>query len=283
MIACTNLPPLGDSLSEYSASQKKAALQAEEDKRLASALSLWQSQLPLSADDTEVREAIARLQKKILAQGNHAIRKGKAAYAAGNDRTGDTWMLKVLALQPSNKEALAALRSSTSQQAQAQQSAKLLDKTSIKPYHANVKAEINVAQLQESFDAGNFEEVISQGLNTETKLTGADTLILRSSYLAIAERAAYQGNRLLELENLQRASSLLLTTDDSVSDRIAALRVELSEDWYRKGSGMIQSDLSSAIFALEKSIDYNPENTVAKLKLKQAKTLQRNLVKIKDR
>jgi hypothetical protein len=38
--------------------------------------------------------------------------------------------------------------------------------------------------------------------------------------------------------------------------------------------------LPGAIAALEKSLGYNPENRLARLKLKQARVLQRNLLKI---
>lgn len=282
LIGCTNLPSLDQSLSEYRASQEKAAKEAEQDKRFAQALSLWRSQLPLNAADPEVQASIERLQKKIQRQSRHALRKGEEAYSTGNSSAGDTWMLKVLALKPGHQQALAHLRKSTSKQAQAEQAAKLSDKTTIVPPHPSVKPQSGIPLMREQFELGNFEKVISLGINNQSSLANEDVLLVHSSYVALADRAAIQGNRLLELDHLQKAILTSSQYADQVQQRITGLKIELSEDWYRRGSSMIHGDLGGAIVALEKSIDYNPKNTRAKLKLKQAKTLRRNLDKIKS-
>ena len=86
-----------------------------------------------------------------------------------------------------------------------------------------------------------------------------------------------------ELEHVFAAISTHLTKDDPLIERAARLRVTLSDKWYRVGIGRMKQNLQGAIVALEKSLDYNPQNTSAKRKLLQAKTLEDNLQKIQQR
>jgi hypothetical protein len=96
----------------------------------------------------------------------------------------------------------------------------------------------------------------------------------------MADQAARQGQRDAELEHLMSAITVFPAVPDPLLDRSVVLRKELSKEWYQRGNGLMKGDLPGAIAALEKSLGYNPENRLARLKLKQARVLQRNLLKI---
>ena len=288
--ACTVLPSREVALVEYRNAQKAAARQAEQEGRLLEALNLWRSLLPLDAGgdedvgNTEIHDAIMSLEKQIQARTSRSLRNGKLAYSRGDDSSGDTWMLKVLALHPEQKEALAALRLSASKRAEAQQAAKGEEE-----YRAVIARQRQREpaksiwpdyQVRSLYEAGKFEAVLKLGSRAAGELGEEFPLLLRSSHIALADQAKGNKEYDLELHHLQAAMTAHSVHDDPLIGRCDRLRIMLSKKWYRMGNGLMKDDLRGAIAALEKSVGYYPGNSAAKIKLKQAKTMQRNLEKI---
>ena len=106
-------------------------------------------------------------------------------------------------------------------------------------------------------------------------------MLLREAHVQLAD-AASADDRALELDHIHAALAAQPLAEDPLLARVVALRGALSDEWLKTGSGLLQSDLKAAISALEKSLYYNPGNRNASLRLKQARTLQRNLSRIKS-
>jgi tetratricopeptide (TPR) repeat protein len=274
------MPAREQSMEAFVSQQKAAARHARENRRLAESLSLWRSVLPLDVDDVEVNTAIADLEKQIDSQSRELLGRAEVAYARGSRREGDTLMLKVLALQPGQERALAELRKSTSARTQAQQVAKNKEENQVQLARQKKSPGSVEYQLHSLYAAGDYTALLATSAGLKGEPDAEIARLLRSTHVAMADQAARQGQRDAELEHLMSAITVFPAVPDPLLDRSVVLRKELSKEWYQRGNGLMKGDLPGAIAALEKSLGYNPENRLARLKLKQARVLQRNLLKI---
>lgn len=281
--ACTQLPSREAATASYLESQKGAARQLQADGRLAESLALWQSLAPLRKNDPESEQAIGALQAEINTQVQANLRKAKQAYVSGRTRDGDTYMLRVLALDPGNAQALSRLAGSKSARAQARQKSKTDEEYRISAQRVqSAPGGIN-QRLVDLHAKRDYPRMIAlaHSIDPATNPQGAE--LLRSAHIALADRAEKLGNLDSTLAHLQSAMALQPLPNDPLTQRSAELRKQLSRNWYQQGSRLMQTDLAGAIVALEKSLQYNPYNDDAKRKLLQAQTLQRNLERIESR
>jgi len=283
LTACANQPPQQQSVAAYVSQQKTAARKAEQEGRLAEAVSLWQSLLPLELDDADIHLALSSLEQRIAKRVKRGLRNAEAAYAKGNDSAGDLWLLKVLALKPGQPQALSTLQQSTSSRAQAQQAAKSDEESERLMARRRAAPDSAYTQMRRLYDQGDYQAVLSLASQHSQTADVEIGRLLALTHIALADKAQKQAKQTTELEHVQAAIKILPTEDETLLNRRAALRKSLSEVWYRKGIGMMQEDLPVAISALEKSVDYNPDNRAAKLQLNKARILKRNLEKIKNR
>lgn len=259
-------PPHGEAAAAFSARQQAAAVEARQEGDLARALALWRTLEPLLPNDADVASAIAELRSEIAREATRAREQGATAYRRGAYREGDSWMRRALALDPEDPRAQEALRQSFTRGAEARQASK----------------------IQQETLAGDAEPTADPVAPRETPATPTapndadtgDSAAAVQAYLEAAAQARARTDRPLELDQLLAATELGATTT-AVRDRIARLRKELGEHWYREGAARFQDDLAGAIEALEKALAYDPDNRAARLKLEQARTLQRNLERIK--
>ncbi|MAT92918.1 MAG: hypothetical protein CME59_10000 [Halioglobus sp.] len=284
LCACATLPGREAATLAFVEAQKTQARELRQQDRLADSLALWRTLLPLGAPDEETRRAIAELEKEIAAQTASNLRRARRAYAGGNTRQGDTWLLKVLALSPGHPEALERLGHTASERASAQQRNKSEQENRAAKQRAAPRAAYappdDSGRMRTLYEQGDFEGVIALGRQAAPAAGTRQAALLRQAHIALAERAGGAGRNELALEHLQAAMIAQPEEDDPLLARSLELRGALSRHWYEQGSRLLSSDLDAAVVALEKALQYNPYNANAQRKLAQAQTLQRNLQRI---
>lgn len=266
-------------MADFARRQVAAAEAAREAGKLAEALARWRTLLLVPAEETRARAAITALEPEIAARTRDALQQGEAAYARGNRREGERWMLTALALSPGEKTAAARLRQAVSARAVAQARNKIDSEYALLPAPGPAPAAVPPASLAALYREGRYQDLIARAGEAPPEPDSADAGHLREAYLRLAD-AASASDRDQELEHVHAALAAQPLADDPLLARVVALRGALSEEWLKTGIGLLQSDLSGAISALEKSLHYNPQNRNASLRLQQARTLERNLRRI---
>ena len=281
--ACSSSPPDRDAatgISGFASRQVTAAEAAREGGDLAQALARWRTLLLVPAEAERARTAIAALEAEIAVRTREAVQRGEAAYARGNRREGDRWMLTALALSPGEETAVTHLRREFSARAVAEARNKSDSEYALRATPTPEQTAAAPAQpptLAALYRDGRYRDLVDRAGETPPEPGSADANHLREAHLRLAEAA---GDRELELDHVHAALAAQPLAEDPLLARVVALRGELSEEWLKTGSGLLQSDLEAAINALEKSLRYNPENRNASLRLQQARNLQRNLSRI---
>lgn len=273
LTACSGVPPYEQSQERFFSQQAKAAKKAEERQELAQALNLWRSLQVLGKDKPQVASSITALEKKIQQRSNSLWREGSKAYAAGRNSSGDAAMLKLLALNPKHRKALDNLKRTTAVSARRQQDKKVAGST-----QASL---LNVVTSDAKQNATNIKGGNTSG--TDSANHSRDSSALRAGLAEQAAEAGNRGDEALELDYLQQAIAAHAIARDPLLKRSLKLRQKLSEDWHHKGAGLVKTDLEGAIAAFEKSLEYNSKNSLAVARLRQARVLQHNLAKIKQK
>jgi tetratricopeptide (TPR) repeat protein len=273
---------LADATRDFVEAQKHAARQMTQEDSLAQALALWRTLLPLDSTQDETRKAIADLERDIASRVKTLLRSAERAYASGRPSEGDDYMLKVLALQPDQTDALARLRKSHSAFARRQQREKSAEEyqsaaSKVAPLSP---VDDSLKQLKALERKRNYSGMLALAESSGTTGQAAAAPLLRDAHVALADKAERSGKLDDALLHMESAMNLQPVENDPLLDRIATLRGWLSTSWYEKGSRLIKVDLPAAIDALRKAISFNPYNDNARRKLAQAEMLQRNLNRI---
>lgn len=282
--ACASSPGSESALDDFRTRQATAAEDAERDGKLREALTLWQTVITAEPGNSEAIAAIQALQSAIESQTRNAISEGKASYARGDNREGDRWMLRALALSPQEPTALTALRLSVSQASHRRQEEK------VESAYAGLEEEVKKPaatrdpglELQRLFDAGDYDAVL-RAAESDGAQDEEGTALVRESHTALAGRARDAKQPERQLMHLDKALAMTSTPGDRLRQERQQLAEELSDDYYRRSLALLKSDLDAAVVALETAIELNPGNIVAIEKLDQAQTLKRNLKKIQGR
>lgn len=271
-----------DARDDFVTAQKERARQLVEEDKLAYALAVWRTLLPLGTPDAETKAAIARLEGTIAARVKSLESRAREAYNAGRSNDGDTYMLKLLALQPGHPGALKRLRRSHSVMAQRQQQDKSEAEYRTAVREEPPKKDSTVDQLLALEQRGEYGAMLALAARVDD-IDDQGARLLRGAHTALGDEAERRGDLDAALQHMESAMVLQPVSDDPLLSRSAQLRAQLSASWYRKGARLIKSDLPGAITALEKAVEYNPYNSNARRKLDQAQTLQRNLERIESR
>jgi len=282
LLAALPLPSSADARDDFVAAQKARAQALAADDRLAEALAVWRTLLPLGTPDAETAAAIAEIERTIAARVNSLESRARQAYNAGRTSDGDTYMLKLLALEPGNPGALNRLRRSHSAFAQRQAQERSDSEYAAALRQAPPKQDSTYEQLLALDKRRDYGAMLA--LADQADSADPDSArLLRGAHAALATEAERVGDFDTALMHMDSAMVLQPLSDDPLLTRSAELRGKLSANWYRKGTQLINSDLPGAIAALEKAVEYNPYNDNARRKLDQAQTLQRNLERIERR
>jgi tetratricopeptide (TPR) repeat protein len=100
---------------------------------------------------------------------------------------------------------------------------------------------------------------------------------LRDAYAGLGQQQLDQGKTDEAVSYLQKAQQVKQPGASTTSGSVQSLRRDLAQDYYEKGVRVQRNDLTQAIRLWEQALLYDPEHAQAKLKLKQAKQMERNL------
>lgn len=286
--ACAGVPGTEQATSDFLRRQAIAAANAQAAGNLHEALTLWRTVTVVEPANTEALAAIHALKGIIEDETRAALGAGAAAYTRGNNREGDRWMLRALALSPGEASALGALRRSVSEASHDRQAEKIAsayvasEAAEPAPEPAPETSTRNPAEdLQRLFNAGDFAGFLRVA-KAENGIQSEYSVLIRDAHLALAGQARDANQPEQQLMHLDQALAAVPPGERLRQER-NTLADSLSDEYYRRSLALLKTDLQAAIVALEKSIAFNPDNLSAKDKLDQAQTLKRNLEKIQGR
>ncbi|MFK7976047.1 MAG: hypothetical protein AB8C02_07910 [Halioglobus sp.] len=288
LAACAGQTVTPGERAPYIQSQKEQARLLRQQGKLAQSLTFWRSILPADKSDKEVREAIASLEREINGKVKGLGKKAASSYGRGNYRQGDTHALKILALQPGHKQALAWLVASTTKKARAQASSKTRQEYSIaKPVTATVEKPTaerapQSNELASLLAAKNYAAVIARAQSIDYKNNPEAAALVRSAHIGQGEDALKAANTAAAITSFRSAIQAKPMRNDPLIPRIRNVQQESSDKWYKQGRNVLNSDIDAAIAAFEKALEIKPDHTSAKSALKRAQTLKRNLEKIES-
>lgn len=273
----------------YIQSQKEQARVLRQQGKLAESLAFWRSILPANKHDQEANEAIAALKRDISKKVKRLNQQAQSAYRQGNKRGGDNYALKILALQPGNSQAVEWLVASTTEKARAQASSKTQQQYAIaKPKTQAVAAPVPAepapaGELESLLAAKDYAAVIARADTPDHKSNPLTAGLLRAAHVGQAEAAIATGDPLTAIENFRAGITAKPLRNDPLIARVSKIQQEASDNWYKEGRRVLNTDIDAAIVAFSKALEAKPNHPSAKSALKRAKTLKQNLEKIENR
>jgi len=253
---------------------------------LAAAAAHWQILTVLAPGDDAYRRELVATRAKIEREVHTRLAAGNAALNHGDtDRAADA-MLDVLALDPDNAEAARTLREIERRHAartQAARAAKAGGTAMAAP--AASRQNGRRAPAPDPVDAYDLEQPLEMlaagdvdgGLRDLHRFVAAhsrDRAARNQIGNAVYERARdleTQGEREQALRLYEEAVSLRGSAAAGWNTRIRALKKSLGNEYYEIGVKAYPTDPSLAVKAWEASLRYDPQNTKAATRLKDAR------------
>lgn len=260
--------------------------------------------LLLAPDDETARRDIETMRGEIRRGVREGLENGRNAMRAGDSARASAAFLHVLALEPKNAEAARSLRELDRQNMARVQSSRaarvnvhdmFAEARAAKPAPAAAASApaaaaasasaaqaaptpasdvIELDQRLEMFRAGDTAGALRE-IKAWVDAHPKDRAQRQRAAAAVAERAK-------ELEGKQQRESALGLYEQALalrgepqaewSARIAALKKQLSADYYASGMRLMRTDLNGAVKAFETSVKYDPQNANAQRGLRDATT-----------
>jgi tetratricopeptide (TPR) repeat protein len=285
-------PPTSRSVSEAVTRHKRSADSARQGGDLATAATQLQILTVLAPDDATYRRDLAAVRASIEKEVREQLAAGNAAMGAGDMDRASAAMLRALALDPGQPEAARTLREIDRRRLariQADRAAKVMtlqDQVAMRGA-ARAQAEGNdafdVEQAIEMFRAGDSSGGL-RDLKSYVDANQGNRAARQRIGAVVADRAKEledQGAREQALNLFEQAIAMRGDASAPWAARVPALKKTLSQEYFDKGTRAYRTNLAQAIAFLETSVKYDPANTQANLKLKEAKAAREKLDKIK--
>ena len=279
--------------SEVIANHRKLAENAKKDGDLATAATQWQIVTLLAPDNDTYKREWTATRAALAAQVKDQLQAGSAAMAAGDLDRASQAMLRVLALDPTQPDAAAALREIdrrrfTRIQADRAAKVRIEDKVAIA---STARAQATANNDGDGFDLEQALLMLRAGdatgglrdLKAFVDANPGNRAARQRIGAAVAERAREledQGSREQALQLYEQATALRGEGTAPWAARLPPLRRAISQDYFDKGSRVYRTNIAQAITFFETSLRYNPENVQAALKLKDARLSREKLDKM---
>lgn len=261
----------------------------ENQERLAEALFQWRVLAEVYTDNELVLQKYRKLQQKIDQQlaklEGHLKGRGASAVSPKNK----VIYLKILALQPDNKEARAALRQL--EQGKVELAATLKTEKIQTLFYANqqkAKKEIDLAryneQVQDLLESGKYVSLIqvTDSFLREYPQHQPAHQVKYNALIGLANDHLKAGHKEKAINYYEQAESVNDVNSSSLTKKITSLRGQLSNDLYVQGMKVFTTNIDKAVTLLQKSVEINPANFKAKQQLIRATKIQKNLQRIKQ-
>ncbi len=273
-------------LAHAVAKHRKLAEDARKAGDHAAAAAQWQILMLLAPADARYPRELAATRAAIASGVRDSLHAGTSAMAAGDLDVASVALLRALALDPANAEAAKALREIDRRRLariQAAASTRAARTTvTIAPEHNDA---FDIEQALELFRAGDAAGGL-RDLRAFVDANPRDRAARHRIGAIVADRAREleeQGAREQALGLYEQASALRGDGNGPWTARLPALRKALSGETYDRALRVYRTDLTQAVKLLEASVKYDPANTQAAIKLKEAKVAQANLERIERR
>ncbi len=231
----------------------------------------WHVLTLLDPDNESIRRELASANKAVERAVDAELENGRAASRRGDAEAATHAMLRVLALEPANAEAMKTVRELERQRAARTQGER-----------AARAARNVVPQTSDSFDLEQRIELfragdVASGLRELKRYVDAhptDSAARAQIATAVYDRAREiesQGARENALAMYEQAIALRGESMPSWNTKLGSLKKALSADYYNKGVSAAAKDPAQAIKHWEASLRYDPSNAQAAAKLAEAR------------
>lgn len=282
-----SVPPGADTaLATFIAARKQLAKDLELRGKLIEARREWRYVSAADPKDEESRTHIADLTEVIDGRKDEYFKEGDAALAKGQTKQAQAAFLKVLALDPSDEEAVARLRRIDRTFALAGQSRK--DNQAMTDYRATVAREQDTseefeAQVNVPMKKGDYRKVIDVSDQFLKRNPGNKSAAgyRKTAYMNLIDESRAKGRYRDALTYIDTVSEV---ADDSekpaLQEKTRVVKLELAGQLYSQGVAVMTTNLAKAVELLTESVSLDPDNWKAKQSLNQARKMQDNLGKI---
>ncbi|HEX9276296.1 MAG TPA: hypothetical protein VGA51_07850 [Casimicrobiaceae bacterium] len=253
------------------AKHQKLAARYRDAGDLADAATEWHILALLDPQNESFRRELAQARTAIARTIQVELETGRAAARRGEPDVATQAMLKVLALDPGNAEAVKSLRELERQKAtraQAERAARAARSAAPQPADS-----FDVEQRIELFRAGDMASGLRE-LKRYVDAHPADSTARAQIGTAVFDRARElesQGARENALSMYEQAIALRGEPMPAWSATAGALRKAVSADYYDKGVRAAATDPAQAIKHWETSLRFDPGNKATAAKLAEAR------------
>jgi tetratricopeptide (TPR) repeat protein len=286
-----SVPAVSRTVGDAIARHRKLADDARRTGDLASAAQQLHVLTILAPDDAAYARELATMRATIDREAREAAQSGIAAMNAGDMDRASASLLRALALDPSRSDAAKALREIDRRRLtriQADRAAKVAQQgNSASSAAARAQTDANdgfdIEQALEMVRAGDTSNGL-RDLRAYVAANPGNRAVRQRIGNAVADRAREledQGTKEQAVALYDQAVALRGDGNAPWAGRMTSLKKTLSQDYLDKGTRAYRTNLAQAIAFFETSVKYDPQNTAASIKLKEAKTARDKLDKIK--
>lgn len=299
-MAARPAPTVSRTVSEAARQHRRLADSARQSGDLATAEVQLEILQTLTPGDATIARDLASLRAAIAVEVREQYQAGHAALAAGDLDRAQAAMLRVLAVDPDQADAARALREIDRRRLtriQADRAAKVRYADEVNGARntarsATAPAPAAASDANDAFDVDQALEMLRAGdasgglrdLKAYVAANPGNRAARQRIGAAVAERARDledQGRAEQALALYEQASTLRGDNGGSWVTRMQPLRKKVSQDYFEKGTRAFRTNLAQSIGYLETSLRFDPANTQAAIKLKEAKMAREKLEKIK--
>jgi len=286
--------PIVDRRAVFKKAREQKAKMLMEENDLASALTEWKILLAVDPGNSEYENQFSSVKGLIKKRVGNLLQTADKAAETGKKEAEKDALLQALALEPSNSEPMRRLREIEAERAMTVQLAnlkRLTDKRAAKAAKQNNKKPAkkqSEPQNQDSdylqtgielFKAGDYESgavEIKKYLDVHPEDEEAKSYISKA-YQGAAKTLSSQGLEEQAVEKLEEAWQYSPKPNAKLEKEIKDRKSALAQKLYEDGMRVQNEDLSEAIALWEQSLKYDPDNVQAKIRLKAAYKMRKNL------
>jgi tetratricopeptide (TPR) repeat protein len=279
-------------VGEAIARHRKLADDARRSGDLATAAQQLQVLTVLAPDDAAYARELATVRASIDKETRDIVAAGMGAMNAGDLDRASATMLRALALDPSQPDAAKMLREIDRRRLTRIQADKAAKATPQGEAARSASAARASSEVNDGFDIEQALEMVRAGdtsnglrdLRAYVDANRGNRAARQRIGNAVADRAREledQGAREQAVTLYEQAVALRGDANAPWAGRMNALKKTLSQDYLDKGTRASRTNLAQAISFFETSVKYDPDNTAASIKLKDAKAAREKLDKIK--
>ena len=251
----------------------------------------WQIVALLAPNDRQASERLSANRASVIKNVNEGLAAGRDALRKGNVDQAQHSLLRVLALEPNNEEAINNLReidrtramqrgAERAARARNEETAAVKNRTVRRPSEAG---EFDVEQSLELLRAGNSAVAIPE-LRRYVAANLRDRALrerVATAFHAHAQQLERQGASAGATSMYAEAIAMHTSPPREWTTQLAQLKNRLAQQEYEQGVRQMANNLNAAIRHFEAALRYVPDHAQALLRLESARKMQQNLRGIK--